>query len=949
MTPYEYEYPEVRILLIDDDLLFLNEINEFLENSEGINAIAVSDAAETAELLSGKDYNVIIPDYRMTGTENTEFIEYLRLNKENIPFILFKSKGDDAAGIETINSRADYYILINHDAEAQFKVPESIIRNIFSELLAGKILQRRLLLEKTISDISSRFVNFKSFNYAVDNSLYDLGVVTCAESVNLLFFDNINNSYTVTNSWFKDNAGGRKDIFVTIPESKIPRLLTELKAGKFIYLPSFDTVAEEGKNDCKYLSGFGIKSLIFLPILINDRLEGFISIENFKVSAGCTTGNIDILTVVADIFGDAVERLRKDSSLIKSNKELIASNETLSAAEEELRQQLEILMEAQKLLIDSEEKYCLLFRNLNFGFALHELITDIEGKPSDYRFIEVNPAFEKMTGLKNHDIAGKRVLEVLPGTEDYWIESYGKVALTGEPLLIEKYSNEMCKYFSVSAYSPKPGYFATIFHDVTDKKEAEIKAEQLGNILENSLNEIYIFDTGTLKFQHANRGARMNIGYSEEELSNMTPLDLKPEFTAELFEELIAPLKSGKAEYVDFITIHRRKDGSCYPVKVHLQITKSGDKEVFAAIIIDITDRVESERELDRSRFILNEALSGSRAGLWEYNTQNDIINVQFTDTWEEILGYSVQDFPDITKSGINSETWLNLVHPDDLSYVKEGLNECISGISDYYDTEYRMKHKSGRWVWVHARGRVKKTDGGGIPQVIYGTHVDISGRKSAEEALKVSNDKLKMLSEISRHDILNQVTALKVYAMFSREIVQDECSNPKLDEFLSKIENGLNIVLNQIDFSRNYQKLGIENPKWYGVSKLIENSITDGLLIREHCKGLFIYADPMIEMVFNNLFENTVRHGINPNNVNIYFEDRDNCCKIIYEDDGGGIPDKKKGMIFNRGFGDNTGMGLFLAREILSITGIKIEENGVYGSGARFEMTVPDGVWKRE
>jgi DNA-binding NarL/FixJ family response regulator len=144
MTPYEYEYPEVRIFLIGNDSLFTNNIKEFLENSEGINAIAVSDAAETAELLSGKDYDVIIPDYRMTGTENTEFIEYFRLNKDNIPFILFKSKGDDAAGIETINSRADCYILINHDAEAQFKVPESIIRNIFSELLAGKIFQRRL-------------------------------------------------------------------------------------------------------------------------------------------------------------------------------------------------------------------------------------------------------------------------------------------------------------------------------------------------------------------------------------------------------------------------------------------------------------------------------------------------------------------------------------------------------------------------------------------------------------------------------------------------------------------------------------------------------------------------------------------------------------------------------------------------------------------------------------
>ncbi|UUX93115.1 PAS domain S-box protein [Methanoplanus endosymbiosus] len=946
MYPYKYEESEIRILLIDDDSLFLEIIKKFLESSGGINVTAVSDADDAVELLSGKKYDVIVSDYLMPGMDGIEFLKYVRMNHENIPFILFTGKGDKDVAIEAINNCVDYYINKNNDTEAQFKELELRIRNIASKGITEKILQRRYLFEKTISKISSRFVNFKDFREVVDKSIYDLGGFTCAERVNLFLLDNVNNIYDLTNSWVRENTAKREKI-VTIPEGKISWLLTGIKERKFIYLTSCDRVPEEGRRDYEYLSDIGINSLILLPITVNNKLDGFISIENFEVSPGCTTGNMEILTVVADIFSGAIERLRKDTSLLKKNEELIASNETLSAAEEELKQQLEILLEAQRTLIESEEKYCLLFRNLNFGFALHEIITDGEGKPSDYRFVEVNPAFERLTGLKNCDIAGKTVLEVLPGTEDYWIESYGKVALTGEPLLIERYSNEISKYFSVSAYSPKPGYFATIFNDITAKKEAEESAEQLGHILENSLNEIYIFDTDTLKFQYANRGARINIGYSEEELLNMTPVDLKPEFTAEKFEEVIAPLKSGKAEYVDFITAHRRKDGSCYPVKVHLQITKSGKKEVFAAIIIDITDRVESERELDRSRFILDEALNGSRAGLWEYNAQNNIIKIQFTDTWEEILGYSPDDFPGITKSGISSELWLNLIHPDDVSYVRERLDDCINGNSGYYDTEYRMKHKSGRWIWVHARGRVKKSDADGIPQIIYGTHIDITARKNAEEALKLSNNKLKMLSEISRHDILNQITALKVYTMFSREIVSDEDVNPKLNEYLKKIEKSLNVVLNQIEFSRNYQKLGIENPKWYEVSKIIKTSITDGLSCRDNCSGLYIYADPMIEMVFNNLFENTVRHGINPSSVSVHFEPEDKCCKIIYEDDGGGISDKKKGMIFNRGFGENTGMGLFLAREILSITGITIEENGRAGSGARFEMTVPDGMWK--
>ena len=121
----------------------------------------------------------------------------------------------------------------------------------------------------------------------------------------------------------------------------------------------------------------------------------------------------------------------------------------------------------------AEEKHRLLFKEMLDGFALHEIICDENGKPVDYRFITVNPAFEKITALRNDAIAGKRVREVLPGLEQSWIDIYGSVALTGEPAFFENYSAELKKYFKVTAFRPAPGQFACIFSDITRQRETD--------------------------------------------------------------------------------------------------------------------------------------------------------------------------------------------------------------------------------------------------------------------------------------------------------------------------------------------------------------------------------------------------------------------------------------------------------------------------------------------
>jgi len=121
----------------------------------------------------------------------------------------------------------------------------------------------------------------------------------------------------------------------------------------------------------------------------------------------------------------------------------------------------------------SHEKYQTLFSQMLDGFAVHELIWDPEGVPSDYRFLSVNPAFERLTGLKAQDVEGKTVLEIIPNTEHFWIATYGQVVLTGEPVFVENYSEGLGKHFKVTAFKSAPNQFVTIFADVTEQKRIE--------------------------------------------------------------------------------------------------------------------------------------------------------------------------------------------------------------------------------------------------------------------------------------------------------------------------------------------------------------------------------------------------------------------------------------------------------------------------------------------
>jgi len=210
--------------------------------------------------------------------------------------------------------------------------------------------------------------------------------------------------------------------------------------------------------------------------------------------------------------------------------------------------------------------------------------------------------------------------------------------------------------------------------------------------------------------------------------------------------------------------------------------------------------------------------------------------------------------------------------------------------------------------------------------------------------SLAVANRKLNLMSSITRHDILNQLTIL----LGNLWIAEEAGPGQDISEYLARVQSAADRIHRQIEFTRDYTDLGVRSPEWQRVSDALGTGTLQGLPVENEAGDLVVYADPMLATVFSNLMDNTLRHGESATRVRVRYRSEENGDLIlIWEDDGAGVPAGEKERIFHRGVGKNTGLGLFLIREILAITGIGIAETGEPGKGARFEMRVPPGAYR--
>lgn len=275
----------------------------------------------------------------------------------------------------------------------------------------------------------------------------------------------------------------------------------------------------------------------------------------------------------------------------------------LHSLNDNLMKEEQLYRETEEALRESEERYRLLFNEMSEGFALHEIICDNSGKPVDYRFLDVNPAFERLTSLKKEEILQRKVSEVLPGLEPQWVEIYGRVALTGNPEQFSDYTVSLDRYYDVFAYCPRLGQFAVLFMDAASRLNAanalQESEQKYRMVFDTAPNLIALLDPKGYILE-CNRRVKGFLGYEPQEIMGRHMGEfIRYENSAvsmKLWEELIA---EGYSHNKEFILI--KNDGSFVHATLSLSMTYNAEGKVDRVICIaeDRTEAIRAKAEIE--------------------------------------------------------------------------------------------------------------------------------------------------------------------------------------------------------------------------------------------------------------------------------------------------------------------------------------------------------------
>jgi PAS domain S-box-containing protein len=364
-----------------------------------------------------------------------------------------------------------------------------------------------------------------------------------------------------------------------------------------------------------------------------------------------------------------------------------------------------------------------------------------------------NPATERLFGYALNEIVGQNVKILMPPAyaeqHDGHLANYLK---TGEARIIgvgrevegqRKDGSKFPMYLSVSEVRiGRQRTFTGILQDLSDLRRAEEEGTRLGRILEDSLDEIYLFHPETLLFELVNRGARDNLGYSMAELIRLTPVDITPNFTKPQFLEFVAPLASGASRVLALRTVHQRKDGTTYPAEVHLQLSRVGGKAVYVAITSDITERQQTEVALRESEERFQQLAKHVQEVFWLQDVDTRAI-LYVSPAYERIFGRTCESLYETPSLFIES------VHFDDREHVQAGLQQAADNPIEF---EYRIKHSNGTERWIRARVFPVNDDNG---KRIAGISEDITERRQAAEEIRRERDFANSLVETAHAIVL--------------------------------------------------------------------------------------------------------------------------------------------------------------------------------------------------
>jgi len=927
------------LLYIDDEPGLLEIGRLFLEQNGEFAVTCALSGDEALNLLQKNNFDAIVSDFQMPGMDGIEILKSVRASYGGIPFILFTGRGREEIVIAAINNGADFYLQKGGDPKAQFAE------------LAHKIRQAigRIYAEKALSDSEKRLADIIDF---------------------------------LPDATFAVDTSGK-----VIAWNRVMEEMTGVAAAKVL-----------GKGNHEYaLAFYGERrpmliDLVFSPDSTFEKNHyTYTRHTPTTITAETVLGKdgqpaVSLWGTASGLFNDkgvlvgAIESIRDITELKKSEQELQAANEQLTASEEELRTQYIELAEDERRIRESEVRlrYLLgLFENAqkseqDLFMAAIEGAGVMTGSPLGYLALVSDDESELLMygwsqtamtecGMQEKPLVYKTEKTGLWGeavrqrqaviTNDYAAPNPKKKGYPpGHPQIIRHMNVPLMDgghIVLVVGVANKPEEYKD--HDVEElsllmqglwqvikqkRAQAALQEEMTFSdaVLDSVPGLLYLYDDNG-RLVRWNRNHELATGYSHDELAGWQLMDW---FKGDEKSSALVSMGIKKAYEEGFADAEAElttKDGTKIPYYFTAVRLDIGGKKYFTGVGIDISSRKKAEEEILRRQEQMEE-ITATVPGVVYLAHIKPGGSIEFpyvnVHAGEKIFGYdhTTTDFLGWFSSH---------VHADDRQKFLDSVGAAVSTGRDWY-FEGRFIRPDGTLMWFQATSTAVVHDS----ELMYsGVLLDITPRKQAENAIREANRKLNLLTSITRHDMANQLTVVRGYAQMAVLKKPD----PAVGDFITKIDSAVSVIQKQVEFMRTYQDLGVKAPSWFRIERLVHSARpASGPSVTCTCGTTEIFADPMINKVFSNLFDNAVRHGETVTEIQVSCEKAADKLIITVEDNGAGIPLNEKQKIFAKGFGRNTGFGLFLVREILAITGISIHETGRHGKGARFEITVPGG-----
>jgi PAS domain S-box-containing protein len=519
-----------------------------------------------------------------------------------------------------------------------------------------------------------------------------------------------------------------------------------------------------------------------------------------------------------------------------------------------------------------------------------------------------------------------------------------KVALNGEPFHHDDFAydtDEIPGIFEIHALPLPQNRIAVFFWDISEKKKVEVELEQSERrfraLIQNSPDIIQILDQEK-QMVYSSPSFSKILGYSEgSRHSGCIPDFVHPEdrdrVAADLEEVYTRTNPQTSTEY-RMLTA----DGNFLYVEsvgVNLLGVPGVEGVVITTHIVHERKQAEQALQEREERFRLIFQHSNDAVYLFEITPAGmpgKIVDAN--DAAVRQSGYS--------KAELVHKSLPDICSRDLTRRSRAIMMELLTRGEARFETESIRKDGALLPVEISARP-VKLRD----RTCAIAISRDISQRLREDRALRIANQKLQLMNIVSWHDIQNKVTALRGYAALSKDLA----TNEKLKKFIDSQEDILKVIHRQLQYTKEYQEMGVHPPQWVNLPQVLRTIISfrglGSLTCRMDIDNLELYCDPVIEKVFSHLIENTQNHAQKATEIRISCRKTPDGLSIIYEDDGIGIPIEKKKDLFIQGAGTSTGFSLFFVHDILEICEMTIRETGEPGSGVRFEISVPKGLYR--